>query len=72
MWILDLNFGKILREFGEILGKYRILNGRSVRSKGLNVISGYVNAKCHAMFILVPPLELCITEYLINIKEGLY
>ena len=33
--MLDLSFGEILREFGEILGKYRMLNGRSVGSKGL-------------------------------------
>ena len=30
IWILALNSGEILREFGEILGKYRILDGRSV------------------------------------------
>ena len=34
--ILDLSLGEISREFGEILGKYRMLNGRSVGSKGLN------------------------------------
>ena len=34
IWILALNSGEILREFGEILGKYRILEGRSVGSKG--------------------------------------
>ena len=31
-----LNFEDILMDFGEILGKYRILDGRSVGSKGLN------------------------------------
>ena len=35
---LALNFGEILREFGEILGKYRILDGRSVGSKGLRLV----------------------------------
>ena len=37
--ILALSFGEILREFGEILGKYRMLNGRSVGSKGLKQFS---------------------------------
>ena len=31
-----LNFGEIFREFGEILGKYRNLDGRSLGSIGLN------------------------------------
>ena len=31
-----LNIGEILREFGEILGKYRILDERSMGSIGLN------------------------------------
>ena len=35
IWILALTFGDILREFGEILGKYRMLNRRSMGSKGL-------------------------------------
>ena len=30
------NFGEILREFGEILGKYRNLDGRSLGSIGLS------------------------------------
>ena len=33
-WIPALDFGEILREFGEILGKHRILDGRSMGSKG--------------------------------------
>ena len=36
IWILALNFGEILREFGEILGKYRMLDVKSVGSKGLH------------------------------------
>ena len=36
MWVLALNLGEILREFGEIPGKYRILDEGSVGSKGLN------------------------------------
>ena len=36
MWLLALNLGEILREFEEILGKYRILDESSVGSKGLN------------------------------------
>ena len=35
MWLLALNLGEILREFGEILGKYRILDESSVGSKGI-------------------------------------
>ena len=35
MWILAPNLGEILREFGEILGKYRILDDSSLGSKGL-------------------------------------
>ena len=35
MWLLALNLGEILREFGEILRKYRILDESSVGSKGL-------------------------------------
>ena len=35
MWLLALNLEEILREFGEILGKYRILDESSVGSKGL-------------------------------------
>ena len=34
--MLALNIGEILREFGEILGKYRILDERSMGSIGLN------------------------------------
>ena len=34
--VVALNFGEILREFGEILGKYRILDGRSPGSIWLN------------------------------------
>ena len=37
MWVLARNLGEILREFGEILGKYHILNDSSLGSKGLNV-----------------------------------
>ena len=37
IWRLALNSGEILREFGEILGKYRILDARSVGSKGLKM-----------------------------------
>ena len=33
--MLALNFREFFREFGEILGKYSILDGRSVGSKGL-------------------------------------
>ena len=40
MRILALSFGEILREFGEILGKYRMLNGRSVGSKRLKHTQG--------------------------------
>ena len=35
MWLLALNLGEILREFEEILGKYRILDESSVGCKGL-------------------------------------
>ena len=35
IWVFALNFGGILREFGEILGKYRILDGRPLGSIGL-------------------------------------
>ena len=35
MWVLAQNLGEILREFGEILGKYRILDDSSLGSKGL-------------------------------------
>ena len=35
--LLALNSGEILREFGEILGKYRILDGRSMGSIGKRV-----------------------------------
>ena len=35
MWMLALNFGEILREFGQILGKYRIWDRRSMGSKGM-------------------------------------
>ena len=35
MWVLARNLGEILREFGEILGKYRILDDSSLGSKGL-------------------------------------
>ena len=34
-FVVALNFGEILMEFGEILGKYRILDGRSPGSIGL-------------------------------------
>ena len=37
MWLLALNLGEILREFEEILGKYRILDESSVGSKGLKI-----------------------------------
>ena len=37
MWVLARNLGEILREFGEILGKYRILDDSSLGSKGLNL-----------------------------------
>ena len=40
--MLALNFGEILREFGEILGKYRIMDGRSVGSKGLKAMNSNV------------------------------
>ena len=33
--MVALNFEEILKEFGEILGKHRIWDGRSVGSKGL-------------------------------------
>ena len=36
MCLLALNSGEILREFGEILQKYRILDERSVGSKWLS------------------------------------
>ena len=39
MWVIALNFGEIVREFEEILGKYCILDGRSVGSKGLSSCS---------------------------------
>ena len=35
MWVLARTLGEILREFGEILGKYRILDDSSLGSKGL-------------------------------------
>ena len=35
MWVLARNLGQILREFGEILGKYRILDDSSLGPKGL-------------------------------------
>ena len=37
--MVALNFGEILREFGEILGKYRILDGKSPGSIGLKLKS---------------------------------
>ena len=52
--ILALNSGENSREFGEILGKYRILDVRSVGSKGITSVykwlkctvpSGYSGAK---------------------------
>ena len=33
MWVLARTLGEILREFGEILGKYRILDDSSLGSK---------------------------------------
>ena len=36
MWLFAVNFGEILREFGENLGKYRILEVRSLGSIGFN------------------------------------
>ena len=41
MWVLARNLGEILREFGEILGKYRILDDSSLGSKGLKPILHY-------------------------------
>ena len=35
--MITLNIGEILREFGEILGKYRMLDERFMGSIGLNV-----------------------------------
>ena len=35
LWILALNLGENLREFGEILGKYHIFDGISVGHEGL-------------------------------------
>ena len=34
MWVLARNLWEILREFGEIRGKYRILDDSSLGSKG--------------------------------------
>ena len=36
MWVLARNLGEILREFGEILGKYHILDDSSLGAKGLS------------------------------------
>ena len=55
-WIVALNFGEILKEFGEILGKYRILDGRSPGSIGLK----YDNMYCHG-FIHVEYFHICPT-----------
>ena len=44
IWRLALNSGEILREFGEILGKYRILDARSMGSKGLMALSVVCNS----------------------------
>ena len=46
MLLSTLNFGEILREFGEILGKYRILDDRSVGSIGLMILSLYSLTFC--------------------------
>ena len=46
MWILAKNFGEILRKSGEILGKYRILGGKSVGSKGLRLITQVIRVYC--------------------------
>ena len=37
IWVFALNLGGILREFWEILGKYRILDGRPLGSIGLKI-----------------------------------
>ena len=39
--MLALNIGEILREFGEILGKYLILDERSMGSIGLTLLLMY-------------------------------
>ena len=55
IWILALNFGEILREFGDILGKYRRLDGRSVGSIGLN-LTGVKGKTQHILIrnVLIP------------------
>ena len=42
MWVLARILGEILREFGEILGKYRILDDSSLGSKGLRPSSNFM------------------------------
>ena len=37
MWVLAIHLGEILKEFGEILGKYHLLDESSVGSKGFIV-----------------------------------
>ena len=59
MWVLDLNFGGILREFGEILGKYCILDGRSVGSKGLKKLlwGRYLHVLELTLVVFVPLMK---------------
>ena len=53
MWLLARNLGEILREFGEILGKYRILDESSVGSKGLKAVPRVRSFLSIAFFVAV-------------------
>ena len=50
MWVLARNLGEILREFGEILGKYRILDNSSLGSKGLKKVP---RPQFHSKYMLI-------------------
>ena len=52
-WILALNFGEILREFGEILGKCRMLDVKSVGSKGKRLITIIRENKVKNTFLFI-------------------
>ena len=52
MWVLARNLWEILKEFGEILGKYRILDDSSLGSKGISMMGSRLCKKC-PIFILL-------------------
>ena len=48
---ISSNLGEILREFGEILGKYRILDDSSLGSKGLSFWGNYFLPTCTGLSV---------------------